>query len=250
LALALVVNALVAIGAAAAATRVTDFAARPTTIVVSSPNSSGALRLADLAAITDQFGGQATVSPMALRKEPVDVGGEQTSVTVEGVRANFAQLSAWRVDEGSFFTSQDEATLNAVAVVSQSLASNASVGDTIQIGGKPFTIVGLGSGGTAQNVVLVPFRTAQIRLFGANALDDIYLQVGSASQLQTVAGQVEALLRLRHNLPANQHDDFTISNLPLDADPTAPSAITGTRILRVIQQFACSAKNICPEERS
>ena len=146
--------------------------------------------------------------------------------------------------------SQDEAALNAVAVVSRSLTPNASVGDTFEIQGKPFTIVGLGSGGSAQNVVLVPFRTAQIRLFGANALDNIYLQVGSASQVQSVTGQVEALLRLRHNLPAGQGDDFTISGMPLDTDPAVPAAITGTRILRVIQQFDCSAKNICPEDRS
>ena len=244
------VNALVAIGAAAAATRVTPPAAGPTTIVVSSLNSSGALRLEDLVAVTNQFSGQATVSPMAVRKEPVNLDGAQSSVTVEGVRANFARLAAWHVDEGSFFTSQDEAALNAVAVVSRSLTPNASVGDTFEIQGKPFTIVGLGSGGSAQNVVLVPFRTAQIRLFGANALDNIYLQVGSASQVQSVTGQVEALLRLRHNLPAGQGDDFTISGMPLDTDPAVPAAITGTRILRVIQQFDCSAKNICPEDRS
>jgi putative ABC transport system permease protein len=245
-----VVNALVAIGAAAAATRVTLPAAAPTTIVVSSPNSSGALRPADLVAVTNQFSGQATVSPMAMRKELVNLDGAQSSVAVEGVRANFAQLAAWHVDEGSFFTSQDENALNAVAVVSQSLAPNASVGDIIDISGKPFTIVGLGSGGSVQNVVLVPFRTAQIRLFGADALDDIYLQVGSAAQVQSVTGQVEALLRLRHNLPAGQRDDFTISDMPLDTESTAPAAITGTRILRVIQQFDCSTKNICPEDRS
>jgi hypothetical protein len=187
---------------------------------------------------------------MAMRREQVNLDGVETSVTVEGVRANFARLSAWRVDQGSFFTSQDEAALNAVAVVSQSLASNASVGDTIQISGKPFTIVGLGSSGSPQNVVLIPFRTAQIRLFGANALDDIYVQVDSPSQVPDVTQQLESLLRLRHNLAASQGDDFTISDLPLDTDPTAGTAITGTRILRVIQQFGCSAKNICPEDRS
>jgi hypothetical protein len=245
----LVVNALVAIGAAAAATRVTQAAAAATTIVVSSPNSPAALRLADLIAVTNQFSGQATVSPMAMRKEPVKLNGAQSSVTVEGVRANFAQMTAWHVDEGSFFTSQDENGLNAVAVLSWSLAPHASVGDTIEISGKPFTIVGLGTGESAPNAVLVPFRTAQIRLFGADALDDIYLQVGSASQVQSVTGQVEALLRLRHNLPAGQRDDFTISEMPLESN-SAASAITGTRILRVIQQFDCSAKNICPEERS
>jgi hypothetical protein len=246
----LVVNALVAIGAAAAATSVTPLGAAPTTIVVSSPNAPGALRLADLIAVTNQFSGQATVSPMAARTEPVTLDGSQSSVTVEGVRANFAQLAAWHVDAGSFFTSQDETALNAVAVVSQTFAPHSSVGDTIDIGGKPFTIVGLGSGGSVKNVVLVPFRTAQIRLFGANALDDIYLQVSSASQVQSVTGQVEALLRLRHNLSGGQADDFTISNMPLDSDPAARPTITGTRILRVIQQFDCSAKNICPEDRS
>jgi putative ABC transport system permease protein len=246
LALALVVNAVVAIGAAAAATRVTEPSPDATDIVVSSLSPSDTLKLPDLIAVTNQVNGEAAVSPIARRTEPVSLGGTQATITVEGVRANFARLADWHVDQGSFFTSQDEAALNAVAVVSQSLDSNASVGDTIQISGKPFTIVGLGSGGPTQNVVLVPLRTAQIRLFGANALDAIYLQPSSAARTASVTQEVEAVLRQRHNLRAGQSDDFTISDAPLGADSSAQNGINGTRVLQVIQQFGCSAKNTCP----
>jgi putative ABC transport system permease protein len=118
------------------------------------------------------------------------------------------------------------------------------VGDTIRIRDIPFTIVGVGRSPRSQNVVLVPFRTAQIRLFGATALDGILVQLpaGSATQSATVSGQLETLLRRRHNLPPGQADDFAISDAP---DATAETPITSTRVLQAIEQFVCSAKNSC-----
>jgi putative ABC transport system permease protein len=243
LVLALLVNGLVAIGAAVAAIDASPLTNGPVDLAVSPLSASTAFGPADLVAVTDRVTGEASISPVASRSEPLSAAGAQTTVTVEGVRPNFARLTSWRINQGSFFTSQDEAALNAVAVVSESLVPNAGVGDTIQITGKPFTIIGLGSASRPERTVLVPLRTAQIRLFGPSALDEIFLQVGSATEAATVSRQVQAVLRTRHNLRPGQNDDFTISDLHL-ATSVGPE-ISGTRVLQEIEQFGCSAKNIC-----
>jgi|SRR5579864_1344316 len=238
LALALAVNAIVAAGAAVAALGVSPIRQGPTNIVV----SASTLRPEDLGAITSRVSGQATVTPIASRALSVNVSGQTSTVTVEGVQPNFEQLASWRLDQGRFFTSEDETSLSAVAVLSPSL--HAAVGQAIRIGDRPFTVVGIGEPPQARNVVLLPFRTAQIRLFGRNALDEIVLQVSTPAEATSVTDQVEALLRTRHNLHADQSDDFAISDAPIGA--ASPPVVTGSRVLQVIQQFACSAKNTCP----
>ena len=189
--------------------------------------------------------GKASTSPTASRPEPISLGTLQTTLTVEGVQPSFAQLTSLQVDQGRFFTSQDETALDPVAFVSQGIAPNVTAGGTIRIREVPFTIVGVGRSPRAQNVVLVPFRTAQIRLFGPTALDGILVQlpVGSATQAASVSGEIEALLRTRHNLGPDQADDFTISDVQPDAASETP--ITATRVLQAIEQFVCSAKNSC-----
>jgi putative ABC transport system permease protein len=239
LSLALLINGLVAVGGAVAALDVAQPHAQTTDLVV----SARSLRPADLAALTRRVGGEASISPLVVRSEPVDIAGRQTNVTVEGVQPGFAHLEAWHIQEGGFFSSQDETSLNAVAVVSRGLAPDASLQDVVVIRGVPFTIVGFGSADSGQNVVLIPLRTAQIRLFGATALDQIVLQVGSTTEAASVGQQVEALLRSRHSLAPGQANDFTIADVA--RGESASDAISATRVLQAIQQFACSAKYIC-----
>ena len=238
LCLALLINGLAAVGGAVAALDVSQSHVQATDVVV----SGRSLRPADLAALTQQVGAEAAVSPLVLRSESVEVAGRQTTASVEGVQPNFARLVGWRVDEGGFFTSQDEASLNPVAVVSRSLAPDAALEDVIRIRGIAFTIVGFASG-SPPNAVLIPLHTAQIRLFGATALDEIVLHVGSTTEATSVGQQVETLLRARHKLRPGEPNDFTMSDVSRDAQPTDP--IDATRVLQVIQQFACSAKYIC-----
>jgi len=243
LALALIVDAVIGIGVAVAAAAISQTGNGQVDLAVAPRNPAAAIRPADLIAVTNRVTGEASVSSVVARRAPLILAGAETTVTVEGVQPNFARLAAWHIDQGTFFTSQDENALNAVAVVSQSLAANASVGDMIRITGKPFTIIGLGSASSPEKTVLVPLRTAQIRLFGPSALDEIYLQVSSATQAATVTRQVESVLRTRHNLQAGQNDDFMISDVELST--TQQPAIDGMRVLQEIQQFGCSAKNIC-----
>jgi hypothetical protein len=81
----------------------------------------------------------------------------------------------------------------------------------------------------------------------AGALNAIVLRVSSGSDATGIGQATEALLRARHNLRPGQPDDFTISTEPL---ASADNAITGARVLQVIQQLMCPAKNTCPRSAS
>jgi putative ABC transport system permease protein len=59
-------------------------------------------------------------------------------------------------------------------------------------------------------VILIPFQTGQVRLFGSNALNSIQVQAARADQLDEVTQEITQLLRQRHRLGANQADDFTV----------------------------------------
>src|SRR5579859_5397009 len=117
LALALIINALVAVGAAVAALDVAPVRGAQTDLIV----SSSALKPADVIAVRNTVTGQASASPITSRSEPVNLSGRQTAVTVEGVQPNFEQLAGWQVEQGRFFTSQDDAASSALAVVSESV---------------------------------------------------------------------------------------------------------------------------------
>jgi putative ABC transport system permease protein len=225
-----------------------------TDVVVSEPGGAGTLRLADSAALAQQFGTVATISPVVAGLEPVVTLGRGVQAQVQGVGANYQQVGAWQMELGTFFTQQDDVNLNRVAVINDSLArqlfaqdTSSAVGATIRIRDIPFSVIGVGSDGQPTALVLVPFRTAQIRLYGPTALNQVVLHVSSANQASAVGQQVEQLLRRRHNLRPGQADDFSVS----DARLAAPTSVwSASRFGELLQEFACVAKSACPRSNT
>jgi hypothetical protein len=247
--LATLLNVVLTGAVAAVAITAAPATAAPTDLIVSNEGGSAALNLADSAALAQQIGGVAEVSPMLSRTAQVSVGDQRIDVQVQGVAADFPRLLAWQTSQGRFLTQQDDVTLDRVAVMDAGLArqlfgpTSSAIGGSVVIRGIPFTVVGIGSNGQRQSTILVPFRTAQIRLFGATALDEIVVQVGAASPTSAVSQQVETLLRARHNLHGSQADDFSLSSVR--ATLSTGSQLSGELIVQTVQGFLCSAKNTC-----
>jgi putative ABC transport system permease protein len=66
--------------------------------------------------------------------------------------------------------------------------------------------------GDQDDVIFIPFRTGEVRLFGATNINQIVVQVADAGQISSVSNQMETLLRQRHQLQSSAADDFTIRN--------------------------------------
>jgi putative ABC transport system permease protein len=217
------------------------------------------LTIADVDAIARGVPDIAALSRAVFGTAPVGAGGQDGQIPIQGVDPSFAQVTSDTVAQGTFFTTQDASSANRVAVLGQTLSGHlfqngqAPIGATIRIRNVPFTVIGvLAAQRTAvadnpDDAVLIPFQTGQIRLFGANALDAVLVQVADANQTDTVSQDVEQLLRQRHQVRAGQPDGFTIR-----ASPSAPAAGVGStatqalrQVLDLARQYGCEAKGLC-----
>jgi putative ABC transport system permease protein len=220
----------------------------PTEIIIRpGSSSSGGIRQgagtlqtltqADADAISSQVSNIAAVSPVINANGQVVFRDQNWATSVQGVYPAYQQIGSWQMQEGNFFTSSDEQSTGAVAVIGQTVVENLftplgvdPIGQQIRIGNVPFTIVGVlaskgasGGFGNADDVAYVPLSTAQQRLSGIQYVNTIDVTATSTSQVNTVQAAVEQLLEQRHHITNPQNDDFTIQN-----QSTILSTVQGT----------------------
>jgi putative ABC transport system permease protein len=91
------------------------------------------------------------------------------------------------------------------------------VGETVRIEGQPFRVIGVvepkggSSFGSQDNVVMVPFSTAQTRLLrrSRDRVDVIFVQATSADTVRSATDEIGQILRQRHRTEIGL-DDFSI----------------------------------------
>jgi ABC-type antimicrobial peptide transport system permease subunit len=117
--------------------------------------------------------------------------------TVDGIETGantVGPLTASQVTSGSFFSASDSSAR--VAIVSTTYARQHSlhVGSKIEIAGKSLTVIGLASVSSGSADVFVPLRTAQNLAGMGGKVTTVFVSVGNASQVSTVASEVKAAL--------------------------------------------------------
>jgi putative ABC transport system permease protein len=117
--------------------------------------------------------------------------------TVDGVETGagaVGPLTASQIISGRYFNSGE--SRSRVAVVSKSYARQHSlhVGSTIHVAGKPLKVIGVASVSSGSADVFVPLRTAQKLAGMGNKVTTVFVSVGSASQVSSVAAKVKAAL--------------------------------------------------------
>lgn len=179
------------------------------------------LTQADADAIAAQVSGVSAVSPVLNVNGQVVFQNQNWSSTIQGVYPAYQQIGSWQMQEGAFFSSNQGAN----AVIGQTIVTNLftplgidPLGQQIRIGSVSFTVVGVlaskggSSFGNADDVVYVPFITAQQQLSGRQFVNSIDVTATSVSQVNTVQTAVQSLLEQRHSISNPQNDDFTIQN--------------------------------------
>jgi putative ABC transport system permease protein len=184
------------------------------------------LTQADADAIAAQIPNLAAVSPIENASGQAVFRNQNWATTVQGVYPNYQQIGNWQVQEGSFFTSADEQSGQAVAVIGQTVADNLftplgidPIGQQIRIDNVPFTVVGVlqakgatGFGRDADDIIFVPFSAAQQRLTGSQYASSIDVLVNNASNVPNAQNAVQQLLQQRHHITNPANDDFSIFN--------------------------------------
>ncbi len=154
-------------------------------------------------------------------------GGKTTTLSVSGVTSDYAEVRNHEVTQGRFISEQDDDTLAPVVILGQTVVEDLfgsslinPVGQTIRINRQNYEVIGVleskgQSGfGNQDNVILMPLRTAQLKLGGAGNQDisQISLQVRLAAEMDLAQAQVTAIVRSLHGLTGSQEDDFTVQN--------------------------------------
>ncbi len=176
----------------------------------------------DAAAITRECPSVALADPAVRTGAQVVVGDQNWATSVQGTGPNYPTIRAWAVARGSYFTEEDVKAASKVAVLGQTVVDNLfgeanPVGQIIRMKGVPFRVLGVldKKGGSAMgqdqdDLICVPYTTAQKRLMGVTYIGMIIISAVSPQQIGRASDEIRALLRQRHRLGRGQDDDFEI----------------------------------------
>ena len=164
------------------------------------------------------------VSPVISTRAQVIGGSGNWRTLINGVSTDFLAIRDWSVSSGEYFTDSDLRSGRKVAVLGATVASNLfgesdPVGAQIQIGHVPFTVIGVlaakgqNAGGMDQDdVILMPYTTAQNRLSGNVRLGQILVSTFTPQDIPAAQDEITSLMREAHKLADGAPDDFTVRN--------------------------------------
>jgi putative ABC transport system permease protein len=141
---------------------------------------------------------------------------------VLGVNENWQEIMNHAVGEGRFLSRVDLDNRRKVVCIGQKIVDELGLGKNpigreIYIADLPVTVIGImeergeNLGADLDDLAFIPFDSA-LSLFGRTAGDQVQLRLKTvdAEAVEPVRDGVEALLRQRHKLVADQPDDFQI----------------------------------------
>ena len=235
------VIAMVSVGQGASAAVQAQIANLGTNIVMVMPGAtpvggarSGAggvntLSVSDAKAIARELADSADVAWVKRDIAQVANGNRNWSTGVQGSPPSFLEVRDWRVRAGRAFTQSEEDSGAKVALLGQTVVDELfgpgedPLDTTLRVKHVPFRVIGVLArkgqtswGQDQDDVVLVPFTTAERRVLGAETLgtvNQIVLSLHDASASEALSDRVTALLRARHHIAEGHEDDFTLRSM-------------------------------------
>ncbi|MDC8758712.1 MacB family efflux pump subunit [Janthinobacterium fluminis] len=199
------------------------------------------ITLADLDALA-QLPGIAHVLPNVTGNKVVRHGKLDVQTYVRGTGAALPQIQTWPLAHGGFFSERDEREMATVAVLGWRLARKLMpdianpVGQHILIENVPFQVIGVMSEKGAltgdkdeDDLLLLPFSTAGVRVFGQREPTYTVLAVDDVARIGAAERAVDALMFERHRLR-----DYRISNAAASIAAQAKTQDTMTVMLSLI----------------
>lgn len=151
----------------------------------------------------------------------------------------FPVARQWPVIEGTFFSEQDELNYAAVAVLGKTTADTLFPGESplgkhLMVNNVLFQVIGvMGEKGASpmgqdqDDVVLVPYTTGSLRIFGQTHLRNITVAVADLDRMSEIEAIIHETLLARHG----GIEDFTIRNMASLIDTISETQNTLTWLL-------------------
>jgi len=152
-------------------------------------------------------------------------GNQNWSTRAEGVDVSYKQIRNRGASSGDFITEADVRTAARVALIGKTVADQLfpgvdPVGQTVRVRNLPFRVIGVLEpkgqtqwGQDQDDTIVIPYTTAMKKLLSITYVPTIYVSAATAGDTYKAQEQITALLRTRHNIRANQEDDFNVRNL-------------------------------------
>lgn len=199
------------------------------------------LTLADADSITSQVSNVVQdVREVSSRKQVISASAN-TNTTILGTEPDYLSVRNVTIAEGDFISDQNVASGAKVAVLGPTTMSDLFgtdatptdvIGQIIRINGMEYSIIGVtvakgGSGfSNADDMIYIPYTTAQQYISGNKYLSEIDVQATSSSTSTQVQNDVTSLLLANHNISDPTKADFSVLN-QASIIATA-SSVTGT----------------------
>ena len=189
------------------------------------------------------------VSPVIVTRTQVITGKGNWRTEIDGVSTDYLAIRDWGVTSGDLFTDDDVRTKRKVAVLGATIVKNLfpdsdPVGSQIQLGHVPFTVVGVlaakgqtSSGVDQDDIVLVPYTTAQDRLSGFTFLGQILASASSPKDMAAAQEEIRGIMRDSHGLGGSP-DDFTVRDQTAIAQAATSTTSVMTGLLAAIASIS------------
>jgi macrolide transport system ATP-binding/permease protein len=217
-------------------------------------SSASTLTVADAEAIEREAASVERVSYIDRQVAQAQYGTNNWSTAVEGVTPAFLRILSWQIAAGRGLSREDGESAAMLCLIGQTVyrklfaPDEDPVGATVLVKGRPLRVVGLlaprgqSSFGTDQDdVVLIPFETAERRVIGVavpaqapspvtaqfppapnpfglqpkltGLVNLIFVEARTPELVADAMRDVTALLERRHLIRAGEADDFNVRNL-------------------------------------
>ena len=179
------------------------------------------LEVEDVTALQERSQYLDTVVPTLEGRNQVKYGNKNINVRVLGTTHEYPDIFNYRVATGRMFTAEEDDNRQRVAVLGSGIPGQLEIDPTellaqgVSIRGIPFTVIGIleevGSGrGSPDQRILLPLRTAELRVLGSQDLEDISVRVRSGIPMENAMVDIERVLRSEHKILPGQPNDFAI----------------------------------------
>jgi macrolide transport system ATP-binding/permease protein len=219
------------------------------------------------------------VSYLTRQAGQVQYGDRNWTTAIQGVTPSYLDIVSWHIASGSSMTEQQDDAAETVCLIGQTVYQNLfppgedPVGASILIKGVPMRVIGLlaskgqtGFGQDQDDVVMIPFNTAERKVLGVAApqtaqnlvsanypvapnafgisprmtgyVNSIYVQAGGADLVSTAISEVTATLARRHHIRTGQLNDFSVRNLSQIAEAQQSSSQVMAALLAMVASIS------------
>ena len=196
----------------------------------------------DAKAIEEKCDAVQYVSPNVSGRAQVVFRNKNWNTSLQGVGARYPEVRNWEIKEGVFFDENMVKSGQKVCVLGSEVNENLfegedPIGQIIRIKKIPFRVIGVlkarGESGwfNRDDMICMPYTTAQRRLLGIKHVQSIDVSAASMSETAAAQEQIEELMRIRHKIAPGAEDDFNVRNWSEIAEGAAESTETMTLLL-------------------